>query len=68
MQYIETSLLFLDEATSALDISTQEQIMSNLVNYKKDRVIILSSHRPETLKYCDKVLNIENGKISIIKQ
>ena len=65
--YRNPTLLILDEATSALDIATQEQIMNNLVNYKKDRIIILSSHRPETLKYCDKVLNIEKGIISNIK-
>ena len=40
--------------------------MNNLVNYKKDRIIILSSHRPETLKYYDKVLNIEKGKSLIL--
>lgn len=65
--YKNPTLLVLDEATSALDNTTQEQIMNNLVNYKKDRIIILSSHRPETLKYCDKVINIEKGIISIIK-
>ena len=41
--------------------------MNNLVNYKKERIIILSSHRPETLKYCDKVINIDKGSISIVK-
>ena len=65
--YRNPTLLVLDEATSALDITTQEQIMNNLVNFKRDRIIILSSHRPETLKYCDKVINIEKGIISINK-
>lgn len=65
--YRNPTLLILDEATSSLDISAQEQIMSSLVNYKKDRIIILSSHRPEPLKYCDKILNIEKGAVSIIK-
>lgn len=65
--YRNPSLLILDEATSSLDVITQEQIMKNLANYKKDRIIILSSHRPETLKYCDKIINVEKGSISIIK-
>ena len=65
--YKNPTLLVLDEATSALDNTTQEQIMKNLANYKKDRIIILSSHRPETLKYCDKIINVDKGSISIIK-
>lgn len=65
--YRNPSLLILDEATSSLDVTTQEQIMKNLANYKKDRIIILSSHRPETLKYCDKIINVDKGSISIIK-
>ena len=65
--YKNPSLLILDEATSSLDVTTQEQIMKNLANYKKDRIIILSSHRPETLKYCDKIINVDKGSISIIK-
>ena len=65
--YRNPSLLVLDEATSSLDITTQELIMKNLVKYKKNRIILLSSHRTETLKYCDKILNIEKGSISFIK-
>ena len=65
--YRNPSLLVLDEATSSLDITTQELIMKNLVKYKKERIILLSSHRTETLKYCDKILNIEKGSISFIK-
>ncbi len=65
--YRNPSLLILDEATSSLDIKTQEQIMLNLKNYKKNRIILLSSHRPETLKYCDKVLNIDKGNLSVVE-
>ena len=65
--YKNPTLLVVDEATCALDNTTQEQIMKNLANYKKDRIIILSSHRPETLKYCDKIINVDKGSISIIK-
>ena len=65
--YRNPSLLILDEATSSLDIKTQEQIMLNLKNYKKNRIILLSSLRPETLKYCDKVLNIDKGNLSVVE-
>ena len=32
-------------------------------NEKKEKTIIIISHRLSTLKYCDRVLEIKNGKI-----
>ena len=30
---------------------------------KENKTILLVSHKPSTLKYCDKVIEIKNGKI-----
>ena len=64
--YNEPSILFLDEATSALDSSTEAKIMENINNIKTKPTILIIAHRLETLNYCDKVLEINNGEINQI--
>jgi ABC-type bacteriocin/lantibiotic exporter with double-glycine peptidase domain len=57
-------LLILDEVTSSLDLKSEETIYSNLLPYFRERTVIIISHRPETLKYADQIIEIENGKIN----
>ncbi len=61
--YRDSPVLILDEATSALDIETEKEIMDSIVKLKKNKVVILISHKESTLKYCDKVLKISKGSI-----
>jgi len=51
-------VLILDEATSSLDIKTEKEIMNLIYKLKKEKVIILISHKLNILKYCDKVIRI----------
>ena len=55
-------ILLFDEATSALDTFTENEILKE-INNLKDKTIFSISHRMNTLKYCDKIYHIENGKI-----
>tara|TARA_B100001093_G_scaffold125521_1_gene118079 strand:- start:1598 stop:3292 length:1695 start_codon:yes stop_codon:yes gene_type:complete len=58
--YKKPKLLMLDETTSGLDLETEKLIIDELTELKKYLTIILVSHRTETLKYCDKILNVED--------
>ena len=59
--FSERPILLLDEATSALDENTEKSVLSNLHNLK-DRTVIIVTHRPAALAYCDKVFRFsENG-------
>ena len=53
----------MDEATSSLDIETESMILDQLRILKKNKTIILITHNPNTLKYCDKIFKINDGKI-----
>lgn len=55
-------ILIFDEATSALDTFTENEILND-VNNLPNKTIIMISHRINTLKFCDKVILIEEGKI-----
>ena len=61
--YKNSELLILDEATSALDNRTEINLVETFKNIKKEKTIIIISHRLSTLKYCDRVLEIKNGKL-----
>jgi ABC-type bacteriocin/lantibiotic exporter with double-glycine peptidase domain len=51
--YRDTDILILDEATNALDLASEKRIIKNLHSIKKNKIIIIISHRKETKKSCD---------------
>ena len=55
-------ILIFDEATSALDTFTENEILKD-INSLNNKTIIMISHRMNTLKHCDKIYLIDNGKI-----
>ena len=66
--YKDPQVLFLDEATSSLDIENESKILNNIFNYCKNKILILVSHRRETLKRCDYILELDNGNLKKIKK
>lgn len=54
-------LWLLDDVTSALDYNTEAKIMENLM--AKHCTMLIVSHRWETLKLCDKILVLDQGKM-----
>lgn len=61
--YHNPKILILDEATSALDNLTEQAVMDAVNNLSKNITIILIAHRLNTVKICDKIYQIEKGKI-----
>ncbi len=55
-------ILIFDEATSALDTFTENEILED-INLLPNKTIIMISHRMNTLKFCDKIYLLDNGKI-----
>ena len=51
--YRDSEIIILDESTNALDLKTENKIIKNLHEIKKDKIIIIISHRKETKKACD---------------
>ena len=62
--YQSKQILFLDEATSALDKKTEEEILKNLTNNKKNSfTVIMITHRPrDEIKY-NQILEVKDNKI-----
>ena len=62
--YQNSSLIVLDEATAALDTETEEEI-NETVNGLKERgvTVIIIAHRYSTLKYSDRILKLDEGRV-----
>lgn len=56
--YRQPSLLVLDEATSALDITTEKKVMKSIKNLTFKPTVLIISHRTETMKNCDQIINL----------
>lgn len=62
--YSGAEILFFDEATSAMDSKTEEEITESIHALQKQNLtLVIIAHRISTLKYCDKIVQFENGKV-----
>ena len=62
--YFNPEILILDEGTSSLDSKTEYEIMDSINHLKGKKTIILVAHRYSTLKECDVIYKMENGKFT----
>jgi ABC-type multidrug transport system fused ATPase/permease subunit len=62
----DTNILLLDEFTSSLDEKKEIDIFQKILNIKKKKLIIFSSHKINLIKLADSVIGIKNGKIEFI--
>lgn len=58
-----SKILIFDEATSALDNLSQEKVIENLNEIKKDKTLITIAHRFSTIESCDTIYFLNKGKI-----
>ena len=65
--YKNSEVLFLDEATSALDSITEKKILQNLSVNENIKTIVLISHRFDTLKMCDILYEVKEGRVQKIE-
>ena len=62
----DPSILILDEPTSSLDAEAEDKIKQTLVNIAKDRTTIIIAHRLSTITNANKIILLDQGKISSI--
>ena len=65
--YFEPALLVLDEATSALDLQTEAEIVRTLEGFHKQITMVVISHRPSVLSFCDRILRLDQGSLVQVK-
>jgi HlyD family secretion protein len=61
--YHDVDFLVFDEATSSLDGLSEKKIMDAIKNLSGQKTILIIAHRLSTLKNCNTIYFMENGKI-----
>jgi ATP-binding cassette, subfamily B, bacterial PglK len=62
--YVDPRVLVLDEATSALDNRTEAEFAQTIDRLRGTLTMIVIAHRLSTVKNCDRVLLLEQGRLS----
>lgn len=62
--YRNPQVLILDEATSALDNETEKEVMEAIDGLHGQRTMIVIAHRLTTIKNCDAIYEVADGKIT----
>ena len=65
--YNNPEIIILDEATSALDEETEDHFMKSIYSLKRNKTIIIITHRLRTLKNCDKVYELKKGNLNLLE-
>ncbi len=60
--YGEPDILILDEATAALDTETETAVMESIEALQGYKTMIIVAHRLTTIRNCDAIYEIKNGK------
>ncbi|WP_025680857.1 ABC transporter ATP-binding protein [Paenibacillus massiliensis] len=58
------AVLILDEATSALDLEAEHQIQESLLRLSEGRTTIIVAHRLSTITHADRIIVIQEGRIT----
>jgi ATP-binding cassette, subfamily B, bacterial PglK len=66
--YFRREVIIMDEATSALDSNTEREISNALSEVQKEHTFVIVAHRESTLKRCDVVYELCEGKLSLMKR
>ncbi len=57
-------ILILDEPTSSLDVHNETAILETIQRLMKDRTTLMIAHRASTLRNCNMILTLEDGRVS----
>ena len=59
-------ILLMDEPTSALDVESEAQVVASLFALMRGRTTLMVAHRLTTIRRVDKILVVENGRLTEI--
>ena len=61
--YHDPAVLVFDEATAALDNQTEREVTEAIANMHGSRTVIAIAHRLSTVKNCDQLIYLRDGKL-----
>ena len=64
--YRDPAVLVLDEATAALDLETEREVARAIEALHGTRTVIVVAHRLATVRHCDRIIVLREGRIAAI--
>lgn len=64
--YRDPDVLVFDEATSSLDTETEREITEAIETLAGDRTILIIAHRLSTVRNCDKLVFMKEGRVAAV--
>lgn len=64
----DAPILLLDEATSALDVTTERNVLKNIMNQKPNKTCIVTTHRPSVLNMCQRVYRVMETRLTSLSE
>ena len=61
---VKPEILIFDDALSNVDTETEEQILKQVLEFRKGKTNIIVSHRISTLEIADNIIVLDKGKIT----
>lgn len=62
--YRDAGLIVFDEATSALDNVTEQGVMASMDALPGDKTLVMVAHRLTTVRNCDRILVLDQGRVA----
>lgn len=56
-------VLILDESTSNVAVDLEQLIMNNVLGFMKNSTLLIISHRPTLMKYVNRLIEVDDGRI-----
>ena len=64
----DAPIMLLDEATSALDVTTERQVLRNIIQRRPNKTCIVTTHRPTVLNMCQRVYRVMNTHVTELSE
>ena len=61
--YHQPEILVMDEGTSSLDAETERAVVESVHALKGERTILMVAHRMQTVRECDRIVYVREGRI-----
>lgn len=64
----DAPVMLLDEATSALDVTTERQVLRNIIRQHPNKTCIVTTHRPSVLNLCQRVYRVMETRVTELSE